>query len=397
MRILLILPVNEVTGTTGDAIHIETLCNAWATSGHFVHIVTLQSKNQKKVVEQKDGVIIYRIPFTISPITQLTFDSLKSVLKLPLVLMASLLFSLRLMVKQDFDLIFVRYRPPFSSISLIMSILTRKPMITKFAGTAVYDYLNLPFERKIFELLVKQSTFLITDNSYMAKFFEKKVPKHKLKTIPPPVCLDLFPPQLLKNQKKTAREFIVLYVSSFRKDEDVMKFVLASSIVSKKIPNISFIMVGDGVTKTAAIKLSERLGVDSNLSFVGSIPHKEVPYLLANSDLLVALYVPKYMAIPIKILEYGAARKPIVTTKNIAAIFENEIDTFQAKDHLYVVDSNAKSIANALVTLYEDEELRNMLAKNMYKMAVKIFSLDIISNRYLSLFKETTKRLCLSK
>lgn len=391
MRILLILPVNNIPGRTGDSVHIYNLCKAWVASGNSVDIVTLKSKKQEKIFEQKDGVFIHRMPFTISPINRLTFDTLKSIIKLPLILLTSFLFSLSLMITYDFDLIFVRYRPPFSSISLIMSMFTGKPMITKFAGTAVYTYLNLPFERRIFRLLIKKSRFLITDNLYMTKVFEKEIPKYKLKNIQPPVPFSLLPPILVKNEKKHTREFVVLYVSSFRKDEDVEKFVLASSIVSKKIPNLSFVMVGDGVTKPDAIKLSERLGVASRFSFMDPISHKEIPHLLANSDLLVAFYVPKYMAIPIKILEYGVARKPILTTKNVAAIFENEIDTFKAKDNFYVVDSNPKSIANALVALYDDEKLRNKIAKNMYNTTIKNFSPDMISSKYLGIFKEAIR------
>lgn len=391
MRILLILPVNNIPGKTGDSVHIYNLCKAWAASGNSTHIVTLKSKQQEKIFEQKDGIFIHRLPFTISPINQLTFDTFKSIIKLPMILITALLFSLSLMVTQGFDLIFVRYRPPFSSISLVMNMLTRKPMVTKFAGTAVYDYLKLPFEKKLFRLLIKKSSFLITDNSYMAKVFEKEIPKNKLENIQPPVSFDSIPSILEKNQKRPAPEFVVLYVSSFRKDEDVENFVLASSIVSKRIPTMSFVMIGDGVTKHAAIKLSERLGVTNHFSFMDPLPHKEIPHLLENSDLLVAFYVPKYMAIPIKILEYGVARKPILTTKNVAEIFENEIDSFKAEDNFYVVDSNPKSIANALVALYEDEELRNKIAKNMYNTTINNFSPDMISGKYLRVFKEAIR------
>ena len=389
LRILLVLPVNNIPGKTGDSIHIYNLCKAWTASGHITHVIALRSMHQKKLFEQDDGVFVHRLPFTLSPINQLTFDTFKSIIKLPFILITALLFSLSLMLREDFDLLFVRYRPPFSSISLIISTLTRKSLITKFAGTAVYNYIGLPFEKAFFKLLIKQSTFVVTDNSYMAKVFKKEIPEQKLKNIQPPVSLELFPTQLLKNRKKTSSEFVVLYVSSFRKDEDVTKFVLASRVVLKKFPDVSFIMVGDGVTKPAAVKLSEQLGLKDAFSFLGSVPHHEIPHLIANSDLLVALYIQKYKAIPIKILEYGAARKPIVTTRNVAAIFENEINTFKAKDNFYVVNLNVKSIADALGALYKDETLRNRIATNMHNMVVKNFSLNIISEKYLSIFEET--------
>jgi glycosyltransferase involved in cell wall biosynthesis len=148
-------------------------------------------------------------------------------------------------------------------------------------------------------------------------------------------------------------------------------------------------MIGDGAKKAAAVKLSEQLGVGSKFSFLGAIPHNKIPHLISNSDLLVALYLQRYMAIPIKILEYGAAKKPILTSKNVARIFENEIHAFDAKDHFCFVDSNVESIANAMIELFEDKKLRNRIARNMYKMTAENFSQEIISNKYLSLFRTT--------
>ena len=389
MKILLVLPVNSFPSDAGDSIHIYNLCKAWASSGHSTHVVTLKSKQQKKVFEQKDGIFIHRLPFTFSipPERGLNFESLKNVIKIPLILMTSLLYSLGLMLTNEFDLFFVRYRPPFSTISLLLNFLTRKQLIIKFAGTAVYSYLKLPLEKQVFKLFIRRSSFLITDNSYMLKVFNKMISHYKIKNIQPPVSLDLFS-NLSENRFCRSKKFTVLYVSSFRNDEEVTKFVLASSIVLRRFPDISFIMVGDGAKKAATVRLCERLGVKNNFTFLGSVPHNLVPHLLVTSDLLVALYSPKYKAIPLKILEYGASRKPIITTKNVASIFENELDTFKGKDNFCVVDSDVRSIANGLVALYEDEKLRNKIAKNMYNMTAENFSLDVISNKYLGVFKE---------
>lgn len=393
MKILLVLPVNDFPSDAGDSIHIYNLCKAWASLGHSPHVVTLRSKQQKKAFEQKGGIFIHRIPFSFSipPESGLNFESFKNVIKIPIILLTSLLYSLGLMLTNDFDLFFVRYRPPFSSISLLLNMLTRKPLIVKFAGTAVYKYLKLPLEKKVFNLFTHRSTFLITDNSFMLKVFSKTVPSYKIKNIQPPVPLDLFSKRLSERRFLPSKGFTVLYVSSFRNDEEVLKFVRACSIVLKTIPDISFIMVGDGAKKSSTIKLSEKLGVKDSVLFLGSVPHTLIPDILAKSDLLVALYAPKYKAIPIKILEYGASRKPVMTTRNVALIFENDLDTFKAEDNFYVVDSDVESIANGLVELYEDEKLRKKLARNVYNTTIKNFSLEIISNKYLRVFKEAIR------
>jgi glycosyltransferase involved in cell wall biosynthesis len=397
LKILLILPTPDFPGVTGDSLHIYNLCRGWTDCGHSAHIVTLGLKGKQSVVEQEGRFFIHRLPFTISPFNELTPNSIKSIFKLPFVLLASFFFSIYLMYVENFDLIFVKYRPPFSHVSLIINMLTRKPIITKIAGTAAFTkvpsqvtankYLNLPFEGILFKILINRSNFVISDNSYMEKFLQGMVPESKVVNIPPPVSLNFF--DIEEKEKQEGRPFVVLYMSSFRKDEDVIKFILACSIVAKKIPEISFRLLGDGVTKSVAVELSKRLKLASNLSFVDQVAHHEIPSILANSDLLVALYVPEYNAIPLKILEYAAARKPIITTKNVATAFENEIGNFRDTCFFYPVELDAKSVADAITKLYSDSALRDVLAKNAYEMVANNFSLDTISSKYIKVFKET--------
>ena len=395
MNILLVLPVNNLFDPNGESVHILNLCEAWVAHGHSIHVVSLKAKSDDEVFRQSKGLFIHSLPFSISPIDELNFDSLKSILKIPLILISSFLFSLYMIIRNNPDLIFVRYRPPFSSVSLLINILTRKPMITKFAGTAVYDYINLPFEKIIFKRFIQRSRFLIADSSHMVDVFKKEIPKYKLRKIQPPVCFDTPSRYFSKNRRESLSEFIVLYVSSFRKDEDVFNFILASDFVSKKIPGITFKMVGDGATKSAAVRLSKRLNEHKNLLFLGSVPHDQIPNLLSNSDILVALYKPRYRAIPIKILEYAAARKPIITTRNVEDIFEKELN-LKCHDFFYSVESDAKSVAEAILKLYEDNSLRDRLANNVSKLVMN-FSLDLISQEYIKIFEEATDGLAKKK
>jgi len=226
----------------------------------------------------------------------------------------------------------------------------------------------------------------------MANTFAEEIPQQRLKVIQPPVDFDLFKPQTSSEVIGFGKSFVILYVSSFRKAEEVLKFILASNIVAQKIPNMKFILIGDGELKSPSMKLTEQLGLKEEVLFLNSVNHKRIPLFLARADVLVALYHPSYKAIPIKILEYGAAKKPIITTENVASIFEQEITDFQATKNFCVVDYDAKTIANAVITLYQNKELREMIAENMYEITTAYFSLKNIAEEYLDLFQETIRK-----
>lgn len=221
----------------------------------------------------------------------------------------------------------------------------------------------------------------------MRTFLESYVSKSKLKNIAPPICIN---EHILLNSNKNSennKKFFVTYVSSFRGEEDVVKFIFAASIISKKNPNISFIIVGDGVNKEEAFRLSESLG--GFVTFKGRIPHNEIPEILSMSDVLIALYTDEYRAIPIKLLEYAIAKKPIITSKNVLEVFTTEIMPFGVKNFqiLYPVNLTVESIEAAIIKLYHDELLRKTLANNMYKVVTHYFSIDEISLKYLKLFE----------
>ena len=391
MKILLILPVRIMPSNTGGSVHMFSLSKAWAVSGHIVHVLVQKSERKQRNIERIGRLTIHRLPTTISPRIEVRPSSefFINLVKIPMTLIFAFAYSLYIMRKHNFDLIFVRYRPPFSFISLMLSILTKKPMIIKFVGTAVYQYRNYPFIKKVFNFLVKWSYFSIVDNSYMANTFAEEIPKQKLKVIPPPVDIDLFKTQSFSEAIGFEKSFVILYVSSFRKVEGVIKFILASNIVIQKIPNTKFILIGDGELKSSAMKLAEQLGLKEEVLFLNSVNHKTIPLFLARADVLVALYHPSYRAIPIKILEYGAAKKPIITTENVASIFEQEITDFQATENFRVVNYDVKKIANAIITLYKNKELRETIAENMYKITAERFSLKTIAEKYIDLFQET--------
>lgn len=394
MKILLILPVSIMPGNRGDSVHMFSLSKTWAVLGHIVHVIVLKSTRRERRIERIEHLTIHRLPITMSPITEVqpSFEFFINLFKLPLILILAFTYSLYIMHKHDFDLVLVRYRPPFSSISLMLSILTKKPMITKFVGTAVYRYRNYPFMKKVFNFLVKWSYFSIVDNSHMANTFAEEIPQQRLKVIQPPVDFDLFKPQTSSEVIGFGKSFVILYVSSFRKAEEVLKFILASNIVAQKIPNMKFILIGDGELKSPAMELTEQLGLKEEVLFLNSVNHKRIPLFLARADVLVALYHPSYRAIPVKILEYAAAKKPIITTENVASIFEQEITDFQATKNFCVVDYDIKTIANAMITLYQNKELREIIAENMYEITAEYFSLKNIAEKYLDLFHESIRR-----
>jgi glycosyltransferase involved in cell wall biosynthesis len=90
----------------------------------------------------------------------------------------------------------------------------------------------------------------------------------------------------------------------------------AAEHVKGDLPEVSFLLVGDGVEKTQLVEQATRRGL-ANVNFHGPIPKSDMPNLLAASDvgLHVLADVPlfRYGVSPNKLFDYMAAGLPVVT------------------------------------------------------------------------------------
>jgi len=163
----------------------------------------------------------------------------------------------------------------------------------------------------------------ITD-SIKNDLVNRGIDKNKIHIIPNGADLELF------NSKNYDKKSIETIRNSFESDnvvmfcgslQDLNILINAASIVTKKIPDVKFVIIGDRRdprhSKSYWENKVQKIGLKSNFIFLGKKPRAEIPKYLLSSDVCVDCFPddPYYAAAhPIKILEYGACEKPVVAT-----------------------------------------------------------------------------------
>jgi glycosyltransferase involved in cell wall biosynthesis len=143
-----------------------------------------------------------------------------------------------------------------------------------------------------------------------------------------------------------------------------LDFVLKTMVY---LDNMDLIVVGDGPRRKEFENLAKRLGL-KNVTFVGMKNHEEVKEYLYSSDIALLPYVDNIAnrsRSPIKLGEYLAAGKPVVTNKVgiMKLVIENGKNGILTKDD---PESFAKGIAKL-----ENEKLRKRISINARKTAEK--------------------------
>lgn len=152
----------------------------------------------------------------------------------------------------------------------------------------------------------------------------------------------------------------------------------AAAIILKKIPNVFFVIVGDGPLKSDLEEQARHLGVERQVIFTGF--RDDVAKLLATFDIKV---LSSYSAegLPLAILEAMALGKAIVTT-DIVEIIQN------GETGLCVARRDAIGMARAIISLIEDESLAKRLGQ-----AARKASLDFGVHDYVRRLEEVYEEM----
>ncbi len=122
--------------------------------------------------------------------------------------------------------------------------------------------------------------------------------------------------------------------------------------VLERHPETRFIVAGNEGDDTELRDLAVRLGIADQTTFVGRIPHGDLPAWLAASD--VFLTVPSVDATAVSLLEAMAAGVPVVTS-DLESAMEWVVD---GESGLAVPPEDADALTEAICRLIESPDLR---------------------------------------
>ncbi len=190
--------------------------------------------------------------------------------------------------------------------------------------------------------------------------------------------------------KKTAREkllpsksgenFLWLgTISELHKNKGLDVAINGFSKISYSFPQAIFVIIGDGEEKGNLKKLAENLGVEEKVFFLGDIPEAN-KYL---SALDIFSLISRTEALPYVILEAGIAGLPVVATEvgGIPEIIENK------KNGILIPKENIERFADALTFIMRDENIRNLIAKNLKETVSEKFNMEKMLKETIAIYK----------
>ena len=194
----------------------------------------------------------------------------------------------------------------------------------------------------------------------------------------------------IERTQNCAREsFKVLFVGTYIPLHGVDTILVAAEKL-KHDQGILFTLVGTGQLREEMEGKARDAGL-SNVTFVDWIDHREMPDTLRSCDLALGVFGTTEKAtrvIPIKVFDICAAGVPFVTA-DTPAIRE----VFTHGENAFVIPAgDAGALADAIVLLKDNRELRERIAKGGHELACTTFSLEEIGRELAGIIDSQSRR-----
>jgi len=366
--------------TGGIAAHVYELSKALVRQGNEVHAIVPKYPYDMKNEEIVDGIYVHRV-----------FQIRKRLLSGNLYIPFGILKLKSIIKKYDIDII--HYHSSYPE-SIITKFVKNIPIVFTVHDSGFLKMAENKKHEKRLRFRISHPDIIIGPSIELANVPTKfGVSAKKTIFISNGVDPIKFNPNIDSNEirKKynlSDKDLVVLCPRRLDPKNGVKYLIEATPLISKRIEKAKFLIVGEGGFKKERLMLENRvkvLGLSDKVIFTGDIPNPLMPKYYTASDIVV---LPSLMeATSISGLEAMSSGKPLVGTSvgGIPQIIEDGITG------IIVPPKNPNALANAIIHLLIDDNIRIKMGINARKRVEKEFSWNIIAQKTMKVYNNLIK------
>lgn len=314
-------------------IRVEKMMNTLSEYGFEVHLVC-RNINKLKKYEERNGIYIHRLyPFKIGIIN--------AVYSLPIFFNPFWFSKLyRIINSVNPKLIIVRDLPlapltvligSLKNIPVIFDMAENYPAMWKELEGIVNRFIKNTKTAELMENYVLKRAdhiFVVVEES-QKRLLEKGVDINKVSVISNTPELETLYKDIIKKKDYPHLKFTLIYAGYINKYRGIDIIIKSLKKLKNSIPNIQFIIIGNGNYLNYLRKLAKDENVNENIQFVGWINFQQLTGYIETSDIGLVPHVAtehKNTTVPNKLFDYMAFKKPVIVSdaKPLKRIVEEE-------------------------------------------------------------------------
>jgi glycosyltransferase involved in cell wall biosynthesis len=319
---ILYITLENLSFHKGSVVHVKEIVNGLRKLGHRVGLVACSLNKSEKADH------FYNL--NIIPSFLLRLLMLK---RQPHIASLLSLFAYLIRILPQYDLIYAR---DFHTVimALLPRLIFRKKLVFEVNGIAneerklkkdsLFNHILVFFIKRAEKLATRYSERVISVapkiKTYLTQNFD--CPSEKIRVITNGVNTEIFCPiydspflvQWKNRLGIKSRDTIIAYVGNLAPWQGIDDLIEIAFRLLSKNKDLKFLIVGDGPLKALLLERVLNSGYGANIIFTGMLKHEEIPVIINLADICVAP-LRVMTGSPIKVFEYMACAKPVVTSR----------------------------------------------------------------------------------
>jgi len=324
---ILYLTLENMSLHKGSVVHVKEIVSGLRKLGHRVGLVAFSLKMSEEADHFYNLNLMSCFPLKLFRLKKQTY------------LASSIFLFIRLLrILPQYDIIYARdYHTTI--VAFFPRLLLKKKLIYEINGIAneeqklkSHSYLNrmLVFLiKKAERMATKYSERIVSVTPQIGDYLNQNYDcsKEKIKVITNGVNTDKFRPihdeALLLNWRRKIGilegEIVIAFVGNLARWQGVNLLIESGILLLYRGEKLKFLLVGDGPLKEDLMRRVSGSGFEKEFVFTGMVDYDDVPFLINLADICAAPFILRRNQItgvsPIKVFEYMACGKPVVTTR----------------------------------------------------------------------------------
>jgi len=263
------------------------------------------------------------------------------------------------------DIVHAHYASSYGTLGRLCRF---HPYVLSVWGSDIYDFPRRSWlHRKLLRKNLAAADRLCSTSNTMAAETQRYCNKPVTIT---PFGIDCDRFRLSSVPKNSQDEFVIGTIKALEPPYGIDYLLRAFALLTAKYAGrkkLRLTIAGDGSLRKSLERLAENLGVINKVSFLGQVPHSQVPQLLNTFSVFCALSLSESFGVAI--LEASACQVPVVVT-NIGGLPEVVRDNLTG---FIVPAKDARAAANAVGKLIDQDSLRRDFGEAGRKFVLENF------------------------
>ena len=292
------------------------------------------------------------------------------------------------------NLIHAHWSLPQGSSGVVCKKVLGIPCITTIHGSDVHG-LQHPLLKTLNRIVINNSDICTANSRESARMVYHIAGREDTQVIPMGVDTNLFSRSEKVDIIRKKYEIdgnVLLFVGRLIRVKGVYYLIKALPEVLKQHPKTKLLIVGSGPEKRRLMQLSAELEIINKVVFIDEVLQEDLIPLYSIANILVLPSIidvtGETEGLGVVLLEAMACRVPVIGS-DVGGIRDIIID---GETGLLSEQKNSDSLAEKIIQLLSDEQLRKKVIENGFKLVKDKYTWEVISNRFLNIYMEVVKK-----